>query len=142
MGSLASNAQAGTSAGAVTLKRAPRHISAILNAMNRRDFVISSAATVAAAQRVPGSNDAIRIGLMGTGGGCMYLARLLKAPPGTEIVAACDVYEPRRLAAAEKMGPQAEPTADYRQALDRKDIDAVVIASPDHWHTPMTLDAV
>ncbi len=111
--------------------------------MNRRDFVISSAATtVAAAQRVLGANDRIRIGLIGTGGRCMYLARILKDLPGTEIVAACDVYEPRRLAAAEKMGPQAEPSADYRQVLDRKDTDAVVIAAPDHWHTPMTLDAV
>lgn len=72
----------------------------------------------------------------------MYLAGLLKGLAGTEIVAACDVYEPRRLEAAERMGPQAKPTGDYREVLDRNDVDAVVIGAPDHWHVPMTLDAV
>ena len=57
----------------------------------------------------------------------MYLAELLKGLPGNEIVAACDVYEPRRLEAVEKMGPQTKPANDYREVLDRGDIDAVVI---------------
>ena len=72
----------------------------------------------------------------------MYLARLLKGLPGNEVVAACDVYEPRRLEAVEKMGPQTTPSSDYREVLDRNDVDAVVIGAPDHWHVPMTLDAV
>ena len=72
----------------------------------------------------------------------MYLAGLLKAAADTEIVAACDVYEPRRLEAVAKMGPQTKAVADYREVLYAKDIDAVVIGSPDHWHTPMVLDAV
>ena len=111
--------------------------------MNRRDFLTSATATtLLAPQRVLGANDRIRIGLIGTGGRCMYLARIVKDLPGAEIVAACDVYEPRRLDAAEKMGPQAQPVADYREVLDRKDIDAVVIGAPDHWHAAMTLDAV
>ena len=105
--------------------------------MKRRDFVAAIAAGAAL-----GANDRIRIGLIGTGGRCMGLAGILKSLPGTEIVAVCDVYEPRRLEAAEKMGPQAKPSADYRAVLDRKDVDAVVIGTPDHWHTPMTLDAV
>lgn len=95
-----------------------------------------------AGSRVLGANDRVRIGLIGTGGRCMYLARLLKGLPGNEVVAACDVYEPRRLAAVEKMGPQTTPVSDYRQVLDRNDVDAVVIGAPDHWHVPMTLDAV
>src|SRR5689334_1455016 len=72
----------------------------------------------------------------------MYLARLLQGLPGNEIIAACDAYEPRRLEAAERMGPQTKPTGDYREVLGRTDIDAVVIGAPDHWHVPMTLDAV
>ena len=95
-----------------------------------------------AGSRVLGANDRVRIGLIGTGGRCMYLARLLKGLPGNEVVAACDVYEPRRLAAVERMGPQTTPASDYRQVLDRNDVDAVVIGAPDHWHVPMTLDAV
>jgi predicted dehydrogenase len=111
--------------------------------MNRRDFVTTAASgTLLANGRALGANDRIRIGLLGTGGRCMYLASLLKALPGNEIVQTCDVYEPRRVAAAEKMGPQARPVEDYRTVLDNKEIDAVVVGAPDHWHTPMTLDAV
>lgn len=102
----------------------------------------ATAAGVLASHRALGANDRIRIGLIGTGGRCMYLAELLKGLPGNEIVAACDVYAPRRLEAVEKMGPQAKPAAEYREVLDRTDIDAVVIGAPDHWHVPMTLDAV
>src|SRR5687767_8611020 len=111
--------------------------------MNRRRFLTAVTAGAALApQRVLGANDPIRIGLIGTGGRCMYLAGLLKASADTEIVAACDVYEPRRLEAVAKMGPQTKPVADYREVLDAKDMDAVVIGSPDHRHTPMVLDAV
>ena len=95
-----------------------------------------------ASRRAMGANDRIRIALVGTGGRCMYLAELLKSLPGNEIVAACDVYEPHRLEAVEKFGPQTRPSADYREVLDRNDIDAVVIGAPDHWHVTMTLDAV
>jgi predicted dehydrogenase len=111
--------------------------------VNRREFVTTAVAgTLLASRRALGANDRVRIGLIGTGGRCMYLAELLKGLPGNEIVAACDVYEPRRLEAVEKMGPQTKPASDYREVLDRSDIDAVVIGAPDHWHVPMTLDAV
>ncbi|HKW97759.1 MAG TPA: Gfo/Idh/MocA family oxidoreductase [Bryobacteraceae bacterium] len=111
--------------------------------MNRRQFVSTAAAgTLLAGRRVLGANDRIRIGLIGTGGRCMYLAQLLQGLLANEIVATCDAYEPRRLEAAQKMGPQAKPVADYREILDRNDIDAVVIGAPDHWHVPMAIDAV
>jgi predicted dehydrogenase len=67
---------------------------------------------------------------------------LVNKAGGTEIVALCDVYEPRLRAVKEKLAPGAAGYADYRELLDRKDIDAVVIGSPDHWHVPMTIDAV
>ena len=60
----------------------------------------------------------------------------------TEFVAACDAYEPRRLEAVDKLGAQTKQYLDYREVLDRNDIDAVMIGAPDHWHVPMTLDAV
>ena len=105
--------------------------------MNRRAFLAT-----AAAGSLLAASDRIRIGLIGTGSRCMMLAGFLKAIPGVEIVATCDVYEPRRLEAAALMGPPAQPVLDYREALDRNDIDGVVIATPDHWHTRMALDAV
>jgi predicted dehydrogenase len=110
--------------------------------VNRRNFVTTAAGTIAAAGRIPGANDRIRVALIGTGGRCNGLATHLKSIPGNEVVLACDVYPPRREAMCEKMGPQAKPVHDYRKVLDSRDVDAVVIAAPDHWHTRMVLDAV
>ena len=89
-----------------------------------------------------GANDRIRIGVIGTGGRARDLMGQLKKLPGNELTAVCDVYEPRLLQAAEIAGPTALQVADYRRILDNRDIDAVVIGSPDHWHKTMTLDAV
>jgi predicted dehydrogenase len=89
-----------------------------------------------------GANDRIRIGVIGTGGRARGLMRRLKELPGQEMVAVCDVYEPRMLEAAEIAGPQAAKVADYRRLLDDKDVHAVLIGAPDHWHKAMTLEAV
>jgi predicted dehydrogenase len=89
-----------------------------------------------------GANNRIRIGVIGTGGRARGLMSLLKRLPGNEMVALCDVYEPRVLQAAEITGPAAAKVADYRRILDDRDIDAVVIGAPDHWHKTITLDAV
>jgi predicted dehydrogenase len=111
--------------------------------VNRREFVKSSAVLTAASQaRVLGANDRIRIAGLGTGGRCRYLLSLANKIGGCEIVAVCDVYAPRRAEAREKLAPQSREYLDYREVLDRKDIDAVVIGSPDHWHVPMSIDAV
>src|SRR6185369_12320523 len=89
-----------------------------------------------------GANDRIRIGVIGTGGRARGLMRNLKDLPGQQIVAVSDVYEPRMLEAAEIPSTKAATVADYRRILDDKEIDAVLIGAPDHWHRTMTLDAV
>jgi predicted dehydrogenase len=89
-----------------------------------------------------GANDRIRIGIIGTGGRARGLMTLLKKLPGNEMTAICDVYEPRLLQAAEIAGSSALKVADYRRILDSRDIDAVLIGTPDHWHKQMTLDAI
>ncbi len=89
-----------------------------------------------------GASDRIRVGVIGTGGRARGLMRQLKELPGQEIVAVCDVYEPRMLEAAEIAGSQAAKVADYRRLLDDKGIDALLIGAPDHWHKTMALDAV
>jgi predicted dehydrogenase len=58
------------------------------------------------------------------------------------MITVCDVYEPRLLQAAEIVGPNALKVQDYRRILDNREIDAVLIGAPDHWHKRMTLDAV
>jgi predicted dehydrogenase len=89
-----------------------------------------------------GANNRIRLGVIGTGGRARGLMNHLKRLPGNEMVALCDVYEPRTLQAAEIAGSAATKVADYRRILDDRGIDAVVIGTPDHWHKTITLDAV
>lgn len=61
---------------------------------------------------------------------------------GFELVAGSDVYEPRRDAIRERSDNQASTHLDYRELLDKKDVDAVFIAAPDHWHVRMASDAI
>jgi predicted dehydrogenase len=109
---------------------------------HRRSFLAGAAITALSQSRVFGANDRVRIGAIGTGGRCRALLQALEETGGNELVAVCDVYELRIQAAKEKFGPGAREHTDYRRVLDSKDIDAVVIASPDHWHATMTMDAV
>jgi predicted dehydrogenase len=111
-----------------------------------------------ASAQVVGANDRIRIGIMGAGGRArQHMSFLLPGGneggmgvpqwkvvyvPGTQIVAIADVYEPNRDHAAAMAGPETKKFHDYRELLDQKDIDAVIIASPDHWHKQMLVDAV
>lgn len=110
---------------------------------NRREFLKSATAATALSQgRVLGANDRIRIGGMGVGGRARYLIEQLLRLGTAELVAVSDVYEPRRAEIRQKLAPGAREYLDYRQLLEQKDIDAVVIGSPDHWHVPMTIDAI
>jgi predicted dehydrogenase len=109
---------------------------------HRRQFVQAALATAASYGRILGANDRIRVGVIGTGGRGELLMTLLKQSDNNDIVAVCDVYEPRRLAAKARFAPDARDYGDHREVLDRKDIDAVAIATPDHWHVPILTDAV
>ena len=113
------------------------------NNPHRRQFVRAALATAASYGRILGANDRIRLGAIGTGGRCQYLLSQLKLIEQNEIVACCDVYQPRRLEAKAKYAiPDASDCLDFREILDRKDIDAVVVGTPDHWHVPVTIAAV
>jgi predicted dehydrogenase len=109
---------------------------------SRRQFVGGAIMTAASYGRILGANDQIRIGAIGTGGRHQALSDALRRVGGYEIVAVCDVYEPNRLRAKARASADATEHVDYREVLDRKDIDAVTIATPDHWHVKMTIDAV
>ncbi len=111
--------------------------------IQRRDLLKASAAwTAASYSRVSGANQRIRLAGLGVGGRATYLLGLAAKAENTEIVAVCDVSMPRRLAAKEKFAPAGKDYLEYREVLARTDIDAVVIGAPDHWHVPMTIDAV
>jgi len=118
--------------------------------LSRREFLQNSAVAGAGAAvlgglapaRVLGANDRIRVGVLGTGERAQYVMSLAKRVPDAQIVAVCDVYEPHRAAALDIAGPDAKAHLDYREVLDRKDVDAVIVGAPDHWHKPMLIDAV
>jgi predicted dehydrogenase len=111
--------------------------------LSRRSFVQSAAgATLAisapamiprhvlAAPGQPGANDRVGIGYIGVG---RRAQQLMGLPPDGRMVAACDINTPRSKAVAAKHSCRAY--TDYRKMLEAKDIDAVVVATPDHWHT-------
>ena len=91
---------------------------------------------------VLGANDRIRMGLIGCGERGSYVISLFRKNPEVQVVAVCDVYEPHRLKQQRRAGPHATAHLDYHEVLDRKDIDAVLIATPDHWHKQVLIDTV
>jgi predicted dehydrogenase len=110
--------------------------------VNRREFLAASAgvALAASAGRVLGANETIGVALIGAGGqGSAHLGRLVKNEQ-VRVLAVCDVYQPRLDRAAAVA--QAKAYRDYRAVLDRQDIDAVWIATPDHWHAKMAIEAM
>ncbi len=134
---------------------------------SRRNFIkMAGAATVAAgtsktfvldsayAQEAQGGaagvspNDKIQIGLIGAGGQGMGDTETALRVPGVELVAVADVYD-GRLTRSKELAAKGESTKgdlfttrDYREVLARPDVDAVIIATPDHWHAPMAIEAM
>lgn len=87
-------------------------------------------------------NDAIQIALIGTGGQGMDDTKTALRVPGVKLVAACDVYQGRLTRARELWGNDLFVTRDFREILARPDVDAVIVATPDHWHDRVAIAAM
>ena len=87
-------------------------------------------------------NDHIQLGLIGCGIQGIYDTRAALGVKGVKLVAVCDLYEGRLDRAKELWGEEIYTTRDYRELLGRKDIDAVIVATPDHWHKKITIDVL
>ena len=123
--------------------------------IDRREFLeaamaaaVASRAGVLFAERqtgVLGANDRIRVGLIGCGNRGNQVATDWMKHKDSVFTAACDVAQGRLEKTAARLGQTQNNTVetyeDYRRILDRKDVDAVLIATPDHWHGPMTVEA-
>ena len=109
--------------------------------ISRRSFLVAGGLTALASTRVFGANDMLRIGVIGAGNRAKQLLDAADKVGPYQIVAVSDVYAPHRDAIKERSQGLATTHLDYREVLE-KDIDAVIIASPDHWHVPMALDAL
>src|SRR6478672_3129556 len=113
----------------------------------RRDFLLTAgaaglAAPLAAQVRAKSPNDRVQIALIGAGGMGTEDALSSLAHDGVQIVAASDVYDGRLTRAQERWGNQVFTTRDYREVLARPDIDAVIVGTPDHWHSKISIDAM
>lgn len=87
------------------------------------------------------ANNALSIGLIGVGGRCHHLLQSLLKIPDVRVTAVCDVWDAHLERALEKVGRDVFKTKVHEELLGRKDIDAVLVATPDHWHVPITIDA-
>jgi predicted dehydrogenase len=125
--------------------------------LNRRTFLQSAAktATLAAAatklhpllaqEAAPAprsANDNINLALIGAGIQGQHDTSFAVQVPGVKLVAAADCYDGRLTHCKELWGPEVFTTRDYREILARKDVDAVLIATPDHWHKQAAIDAM
>jgi predicted dehydrogenase len=115
------------------------------NAWTRRKFTkslfLAGATTALAAERVLGANERVRLGFIGLGNrGDQVLDAFLKQAD-CEVIGVCDLSADYMDLAAKKIGGTLRRFNDYRQLLDWKELDAVVIATPDHWHALQTIHA-
>jgi len=129
-----------------------------MHEINRRNFM-KTASTISAgallaprlhalpllqaeSSRPASANDQIQIALIGAGGQGQYDTSVAAQVPGVKVVAAADCYNGRLVHAKELWGDDLFTTRDYNEILARKDIDAVIIGTPDHWHKQAAVDAM
>ncbi len=120
---------------------------------SRREFLKIAAAgaatvpTILRAQDQPSfqdvpPNERIQFATIGLGIQGQSDTRSALRVPGVKLTAVADIYDGRRALAKELWGDQIFTTRDYREVLARRDVDAVIIATPDHWHSQITMDAM
>jgi predicted dehydrogenase len=113
--------------------------------VNRRDFVGQAARsgavsfTAASFGRISGANDRVNIGLIGCGGRGPFVARFMAELPTARFTALADVYLPQARKAQAWAGADTPIHQDFRQLLERRDVDAVLVATSDHWHGMATV---
>jgi len=115
-----------------------------MSMISRRQFVGAAGfVTAAAYSRILGANERMRIGVIGAGGmatGHMNALNGMKDSDNVEIIAVADIYDKRRDEAAKLTG--GKPYKQYRELLNNKDVDYVLIATPEHWHYQMIVDSL
>ncbi|TWU42019.1 Gfo/Idh/MocA family oxidoreductase [Novipirellula artificiosorum] len=116
--------------------------------IHRRDFQVKaastfvlSAATAAASARAAGANERIRLGFIGVANRGSQLMKAFAEHSDCQIVALCDVDSQTLTKAATNVAQTTFQTDDFRNLIDREDVDAIVIATPDHWHAIQAISA-
>ena len=112
-------------------------------ALLRRDFVRAAAVSMTAGSysRVLGANDRVQLGLIGCGGRGRGVMGTFVKTEQVNVAAVCDVYG-ERIDRAKQIAAEAKSFGDHRKLLEMKQLDAVLIATPDHWHALTAIDAL
>ncbi len=117
-----------------------------VRSVERRRFLRTAGAatlTAASASRVVGANSRLRVGLVGCGGRGRSVASKIAAVEGVEYTYFCDVYDKQAESAREALADaSAKVGRDYRRVIESRDVDAVHVATPDHWHALPAVDAI
>jgi predicted dehydrogenase len=110
--------------------------------LHRRDLVRGLAAVSAASYaRILGANNRIQLGLIGAGDRGRHDMTQFQQAGGVDVVAVCDIYA-EQIDRARQKAPNAKNFSDHRKLLEIKEVNAVLIATPDHWHAETTIDAL
>src|SRR6267142_375966 len=105
-------------------------------------YIVLDPELLMALPRINAASDRVRFGIVGVGMEGTGLLTTAIQLPGVECVAACDLYDGRHELAKEIAGKSIKTTRRYKELLDDKEIDAIIIAVPDHWHKQVFVDAV
>ena len=105
-----------------------------------RRTILATATTAASYSRILGANNRIALGFIGVGERGKFLLEKFQGQEEVHVGAVCDVYDVR-IAEAQAKAPAAQAYQDHRRVVERKDLDGVVIATPDHWHAAIAIDA-
>ena len=113
------------------------------NSSTTRRQVLRSAATMTAASysRILGANDRIQLGLIGAGERGYFVMTQFQGTNQVDVTAVADIYSPK-LDRVQSKAPGAKGYADHRKLLEQKNLDACLIATPDHWHSNIAIDAL
>ncbi len=110
--------------------------------IGRRAFITATVGMTAASyMKVLGANDAIQLGVIGAGDRGRFDMNLFLVNPGVRVTGICDVWADQ-IERARQRATEAKGFSDHRQLLEMKDLDAVLIATPDHWHAACTIDSL
>ncbi len=112
----------------------------------RRDFfrgvtTAATALTAASYSRVMGANDAFQLGVIGPGDRGRHVMSQFQKTPTLNVAALCDIYS-QQIDLAKQKAPNARTFSDHRKLLEMKELDGVLIATPDHWHAVCAIDAL
>jgi predicted dehydrogenase len=109
--------------------------------LTRRDFARATAMTALSYSRVLGANDRVALGLVGAGDRGTYVMSLFQQEGNVDVVAICDVFGDH-VERARAKATGAKPYGDHRVLLGQPGLDAVLVATPDHWHKGVAVDAL